>query len=694
MALEGGTWSYYVMAGRLYSALRRKELYGSDKAPSILAIHQKLIAANIMRKMDYTDEEYFEIEQLIRHDRDFEAPHFSVHHIRKKYALQNRVTGEEYESMQFTYMRMAMALAENESRETRIFHVGKFYEHLSNKRLSAPTPNFVNLGTHLKGYASCCLYAAGDNAKSLAIGDHIAYMMTVQSAGIGSHISTRSVGEPVRGGLIKHQGRLPYLASLGKAIRANLQNGRGGAATAYYSVFDPEATTIAQLRNPRSTEDKRNRDLHYAMLTNKWFAKKVAEDDKVFSFNEWNAPDLHKAFYSGDIKKFVTIYEKYEADESFKKNWVAARDLITASMKEAFETGTAYLAWADEMNRHTPFLDPIHSSNLCLEICEPTSPYYDMLDLYSEADHGRGEVAMCNLAAVVQENTPEELYGEVCYYALKMIDYCIHASDYPLPHVGFTAKKRMNAGVGMMGVATHMAKNRLRYSSTAGKQELHRMAERHMFHLIKASLKISRERGLAPWMHKTKWPQGWLPIDTYNKNVDKVAEFELQHDWEALRREVIDNGGIGHSVLVAYMPGEASSKAASTTNNLYPVRDLTLNKSDNNTVVQWAAPNSDSSDYLYEIAWDIPFEDMVDVYAIFQKFTDQGISADLWKRIKAGEMIGSMELIQQYLYMTKMGMKTRYYQNSETSSGIGLDGKETIESVLPADDASCESCTL
>lgn len=207
VALDQRSWSYYVMAGRLYAAHIRKIIYGSEDVPTIKALHDKLVSLKLMRPLDYSEEDYAELEKVIDHTRDFAAPHFSLHHLRHKYALTNRVTGSEYESQQFTYMRMAMTLSEKEPKDVRLTHVKNFYKYLSLKKLSAPTPNFVNLGTPLESYASCCLYAAGDDAKSLAIGDHIAYMMTVSSAGIGSNIMSRSINDPVRGGVIRHQGK-------------------------------------------------------------------------------------------------------------------------------------------------------------------------------------------------------------------------------------------------------------------------------------------------------------------------------------------------------------------------------------------------------------------------------------------------------------------------------------------------------
>ncbi|AEH03801.1 putative ribonucleotide-diphosphate reductase subunit alpha, NrdA [Pseudomonas phage PhiPA3] len=679
--LSRDTWSYYLMAGRLYAVWLRKKFYGNDGIPTVKALHTRMRKDGIMVKLNYSTQEYEQIEKFMNHELDLQTPHFALHHIRSKYALQNRLTKKEYETPQFVYMRMAMTLSEKEPKAERLEHVKNFYELFSRKQLSAPTPNYVNLGTVLRGFASCCLIASGDTGESLATGDFIANMMTQKSAGIGMNMMCRSIGDPVRNGLIIHNGKKPYIDALGKAVRANIQAGRGGAITFYYNAFDPEGELISQLRNPRSTEDKKNRDLHYALVNNTLFNQKAAQKGgEVFLFNVYTAPDLHAAFYGKDQELFKEIYERYEADPNFKKVYVNARDLLKVVLNEGFETGTAYMANISEINRHTPFKDPIYSSNLCLEITQPTAPYYNMIDLYSTEDHGRGEISTCSLAAIPVDNIPDkETYQKACYYALKMIDYCINNAEYAFPHLEFTAKQRMNAGVGIMGLATHLARAGLKYSEPNGKQEIHFVAERHMYHMIEASLRIAKERGNAPWIHKTKWPEGWLPIDTYNRNVDTIVEggFDSYFNWEKLREQIIEQGGIAHSSLVAYMPGEASSKALGGANSMYPVRRKVLGKSDLNNKIKWAAPYSDDPAYVYELAYDIKIKDQIDMYAITQKFTDQAISGDWWRRIVGAEKISSNEMLSNHFYSVKMGVKTRYYINTETTASLSLEALET-----------------
>jgi len=679
--LENDTWSYNRMAGRLYAANLYKHIY-DNKIPTVKELHDKLADKGLMSTLSYSDDEYEEVQSIIDHKKDFKAAHFELEQVRKKYSLKDRVSGQEYETQQFVYIRMAMALSETQPRERRMKDVKNFYTFLSDKKINAPTPNYINLGTPLKGYASCCIYKAGDSAKSLAVGDHIAYTMTYMSAGIGSYLETRSLGDSVRKGAIKHQGKLPYYRSLDGAVHANLQAGRGGACTTYFSAFDPEAFTISKLKNPMSTEDKKIRGLDYCIINTKFFAKKVAKNEDVFVFNIYTAPDLVKALFSGSTKKFEKLYAKYEADESFKKEYVSAREVMLSQLNESYETGKAYLLWADEMNHHTPNKDTIHTSNLCLETSLPTKEYESMADLYSTNPDRVGEVAMCSLGGINVGNVKDdEEYEKVAYYTLLMIDKCIHMSDYPLPHVGVTAKSRLNAGVGIMGMAHYLAKHKAHYSSQKGKELIDEVAERHAYFCIKASLELGRELGNAPWINRTKWPEGWLPIDTYNRNVDGVVNRSNTYDWESLRSAIMENGGIRNSSLINHMPGESSSKASGTTNGIYPVRETTLMKTDSTNAIYWAAPEGEKLEKWYESAWDIETKDLIDCYAIIQKWTDQSISADLYRKIIGSDTITSKEMLSDYFYMTKMGMKTRYYVNSYTS----INGKEEDD---------CESCKL
>lgn len=87
----------------------------------------------------------------------------------------------------------------------------------------------------------------------------------------------------------------------------------------------------------------------------------------------------------------------------------------------------------------------------------------------------------------------------------------------------------------------------------------------------------------------------------------------------------------------------------------------------------------------YQFAWDVPQKDIIEMYAIFQKFCGQSISADSYRSFAEGETprISAKELIDLWLYRIKCGMKTKYYTNTEAG----------VKPVI-IDEADCAGCKL
>lgn len=671
------SWPYSLMGGTLYAVWCWKEFYG-DRIPTVKQIDEQLLGYGIMKKLDYTDAEYELIEAMIDHTRDLKLAEFQIKQDINKYSLQNKVTKQKFETPQFIFMRMAMALAENDKGNlNRLLDVSEWYNYFSAGLINPPTPNFNNLGTPHNGYASCCLYKSGDDKRSLGVGKHIAYTMTYMSAGIGGYIESRSLGEGVAANSIIHQGKLPFYAGNGKDVKEMTKGGRGGAATQYITCYDPEIETVIMLQNPRTSTEIRNRDIHFSVMYNSFFAKKAGKKEKIFTFNVKSAPDLHKALFSGDKELFASLYDKYEKDDSFKKNYIDAYQLAADIETQGHEVSTLYSLDIEEVNRHTPFKEVIHSSNLCGEITQPTSEYEHIMDLY-KTDHERGEISLCNLGGIVVSKIPftkegDALYEKVAYYTLKMADTTIDMADYEIPHLGYTAAQRRNAAIGMLGVAEVFARMGVNFDTQQGLDLAHRIAERHMYFVIKASLKLGQERGNAPWMHKTKWPEGWLPIDTYKKSVDTLTQQKLRYDWEELRAAIIANGGIRNSSLVAHMPTESSSKASGVPNGVYPIRDFYLKKTDQNNTIDWLAPDDDLYGEQYQNAYEIKTIDLIKYYAVIQKFTDQAISADFYENRVKNPILNRDDLVNNLINRVRYGVKSKYYQNSLTPSEGSMD---------------------
>ena len=314
----------------------------------------------------------------------------------------------------------------------------------------------------------------------------------------------------------------------------------------------------------------------------------------------------------------------------------------------------------NEPKRHRGVFNGILTGQ-CTEVLQPTASYTSLFDLDREDDDVEGEVSMCSLSAknVAEDDTDEE-YEESMYAALLMIDQCIHMSSYPFKHIGYTAKKRLNAGIVIIGLANALAKKGLK-----GKAEIHRIAERHMYMAIRASLRLGKQLGNAPWMHKTKWPEGWMPIDTYARFMDTVVPPKYHYDWETLRQEVIANGGIRNSSLVNHPPTETSSKASrGLGNSIYPVKSTVMNKANASSILEWAVEDGDILEY--ETAYEIPMVDWLDCAGMIQKFSDQASSLDLYEdRSNPSRTIHTSYLLQRLAWQYQRGIKTRYYINTK-----------------------------
>ena len=665
----------FSLAGRLLAGVIYKEAYGGlKKIPTLKQHHDSMLQQSYWEELPYSEEEFLELENIIDHGKDLGYSYSEIKQINDKYVLRNRVKDLALESPQMMYMGMAMANMKEQPKDRRLRDVIKLYTYLSDKKICSPTPFNTKLRTPSKEYASCAVFTTEDTAPSLAAGDHIAYMMTCASAGIGAHLKTRSKGDGVRGETVVHQGKRPYFKMTETAVAANLQAGRGGSATMHVNVLDPEIEEIILYKSKKTATKLRVDGIHYSIGYNKLFAQKVIDNETWLLISYKDSPELYEAMYKGDQTEFNTLYKAFDKDNPNHKK-VDAKKLAMGILIQGQESGQVYLHRTDEMNRHTPFKDKIYSSNLCAEICLPTKGYASVTDLYKASG---GEIGLCSLAAIVAGNVSEDEYEDVMYYAALMIDNVIEIMNYPFPNLEYTAKNRRSLGIGITNLAGDMAKRDLKYSSKEGKQYIHSLSELHMYSAIKASLRLAKERGVCGWINRTKWVDGWLPIDTMNTKLDQKLGLELEQDWETLRSEIKEVGGLRNSVLIANMPNEGSSLATNGTNSILPARSVKTVKTNGSKKTRFLVPNSDSLADQYELAWDIKTRDLMDVYSIVQKFTDQAISADIYIDFTKGDVHGK-DLLVDFLYMTSVGMKTRYYVNSRTNSGQATDSVKVEE---------------
>lgn len=344
-----------------------------------------------------------------------------------------------------------------------------------------------------------------------------------------------------------------------------------------------------------------------------------------------------------------------------------------------------------EPKRHMGMFNGILTGQ-CNEIMLVTKEFTNMQDLYS--DEPFGEIGLCSLSSIVQGRVTDEEYEDVAYYTLLFVDNTLEIMDYPFPSLRRTARARRNIGIGMTNLAHDIASRGLSYTTQEGKKYIHYVSERHAYYLYKASLQLAKEKGIAEWMYKTKYPQGWLPIDTYNRNVDDVVPNDLHFDWEELRQGIIEMGGIRNSTVTAIPPNESSSLLTNTTNSIYPIRSLRVIKTSGTGRNILLAPDYEKLKNKYDIVWDMDMKDVIDLYAIVQKFTDQGISSDLYVSYQDSDTISTREILSHFIYMMKMGCKSRYYINSQAGVDKALYNRGEVKTEVIDVSDQCDSCVL
>jgi len=662
ISLENPNYQYAAARLLLYGLY--KDVYGSfDKAPLIDMINQNVkkghYDAEILEK--YTVDEISTLDSYIKHKRDENFTYAGLRQVVDKYLIQDRSTGELFESPQHMYMMIAATLFASYPIETRMHYVRRYYDATSLFKINIPTPVMAGVRTPVRQFASCVLVDADDTLDSIFASDMSIGRYTAQRAGIGINAGRiRGVNSRIRGGEVAHTGIVPFLKKFEATVRCCTQNGvRGGSATTHFPFWHQEIQDILVLKNNKGTEDNRVRKLDYSIQLNKTMYERLLSSGDITLFSPHDVPGLYEAYF-GDADEFKELYEKYERSTKIKKHTVSAMDLFSALIKERAETGRIYIMNVDHCNTHSSFLDTVYMSNLCQEITLPTKPLQHI-------DDPDGEIALCILSAI-NVGTIKDLNDleELCELAVRALEEIIDYQKYPIKAAEISTKARRSLGVGYIGLAHYLAKNQAQYSDPKAWQLVHDLSEAFQYYLLKASNKLAQERGPCEYYNRTKYSAGILPIDTYKKDVDTIVENKLNYDWDSLR-ESIRTHGVRHSTLSAQMPSESSSVVSNATNGIEPPRGYLSVKKSKKGPLKQVVPQYQTLKNHYTLLWDMPNNTgYINIVAVMQKFFDQAISGN-WSynptnfennEVPMSVMIG--DLLNTYKY----GWKTSYYQNT------------------------------
>ncbi|HAT06932.1 MAG TPA: ribonucleoside-diphosphate reductase subunit alpha, partial [Aeromonas salmonicida] len=349
---------YQYMAARLAIFHLRKKAYGQFEPPHLYQHVARLVDMGKYDKhllTDYTQAEFEELNEHLDHWRDMNFSYAAVKQLEGKYLVQNRVTGEIYESPQFLYILVAACLFSKYPKDTRLSYIKRFYDAVSTFKISLPTPIMSGVRTPTRQFSSCVLIECDDSLDSINATASAIVRYVSQRAGIGINAGRiRGLGSPIRGGEAFHTGCIPFYKYFQTAVKCCSQGGvRGGAATLFYPLWHTEVESLLVLKNNRGVEENRVRHMDYGVQINKLMYQRLIKGGDITLFSPSDAPGLYDAFFA-DQDKFEQLYVKYEQDPSIRKKTLKAVDLFSLMMQERAGTGRIYIQNVDHCNTHSP----------------------------------------------------------------------------------------------------------------------------------------------------------------------------------------------------------------------------------------------------------------------------------------------------------------------------------------------------
>ena len=136
--------NYQYVAARLLLFSLRKQVFGRIHDHPTLIDHVKV---NVKKRVYdaeildlYTEEEFSKLQGFIDHDRDYIFTYAGLRQVVDKYLVQDRSSGELYESPQFMYLLISATIFSKYPKETRLDYVKKYYDAISKHKINIPTP--------------------------------------------------------------------------------------------------------------------------------------------------------------------------------------------------------------------------------------------------------------------------------------------------------------------------------------------------------------------------------------------------------------------------------------------------------------------------------------------------------------------------------------------------------------------------
>ena len=616
----------------------------------------------------------------------------------ESYALKE-ITKDEFGAYTTTYLERfedrvvmtAIHLSQGDYRQAQ-----DLIDIIIDGRFQPATPTFLNAGRAKGGeMVSCFLLRMEDNLESIARTYASSMQLSKRGGGVGILLTNmREQGAPLKGIPGVGRGVVPIMKNLEDQFSHIDQLGqRQGAGAVYLNAHHPDIMTFLDTKRENADEKIRIKTLSLGVVIPDITFHLAKSNKDMYLFSPYDVEQVEGKPFS-DVS-VTENYDRWVEDDRISKTKIKARDFFRTLSELQFESGYPYVLFEDTANRHHPMkhIGKINLSNLCSEIAQVNSPSSMEDDLtYTEV----GADISCNLGSLnvkkMLDLTRDEFVDtvQVAVRALTAVSVLTDIDAVPTVKKGNNLSRAI--GLGQMNLHGALAHHGLRY----GSEEALKLWDNYMALVTWAAMcesaELAREIGETPYFDGSEYATGEWWERVPKEHLERVETLEIMpgldapdaDDWNDLHLKV-SQYGMANAYLQTVPPTGSISYINNSTSSIHPiVNKVEIRKEGKLGRVYYPAPHMRSDNlHLYEDAYDIGPERIIDTYAVSQQWIDQSQSLTLFMKDTAT----TRDLDRARIYAWRKGVKSIYYIRLRQ---MALDGTGVTETGV----AECESCLL
>ena len=563
-------------------------------------------------------------------------------------------------------------------------------EEIISGRFQPATPTFLNAGKAARGeLVSCFLLRIEDNMESIARGINSALQLSKRGGGVALNLSNlRELGAPIKRIQNQSSGVNPVMKLLEDSFSyANQLGARQGAGAVYLHAHHPDILRFLDTKRENADEKIRIKTLSLGVVIPDITFELAKNNEDMYLFSPYDVERVYGVPFTE-----ISVSEKYREmvdDKRIRKSKINARAFFQTLSEIQFESGYPYIVFEDTVNAANPIKGKVTMSNLCSEILQVSEASEYNPDLsYAHV----GKDISCNLGSMnIAKAMDSPDLGKTVETAVRALTAVSDMTDIrSVPSIERGNAMSHSIGLGQMNLHGYLGRERVFYGSEEGLDFTNMYFYTVLFHAIRASMEIAREReerfaGFEDSTYATgeffdKYVEGaWEPTTPKVRELFANVHIPTSEDWAALREDV-RRYGMYNQNLQAVPPTGSISYINHSTSSIHPiVSKIEIRKEGKIGRVYYPAPymTNDNLEY-YQDAYEIGPEKIIDTYAAATQHVDQGLSLTLFYP----DTVTTRDVNRNYIYAWRKGIKTLYYMRIRQQA---LEGTEV---------AGCVSCML